>query len=438
MGKKFVVPVFIVCILLITALYQASAQHQPTITKQSIDPSANAGWEEVGIGSAAGGGISNNAGKSAWPSMFIDDYDDVFVSWNDDTTGVDQIYLLRWNGAWWGEYGGASASGGGVSNNVGKSVAPDVTIGPFRDGVCVAWRDWSSGYAETYFDCTFFGNGEWNGGMNGGGISNQQGESLSFPSAVYTGNTHPIPFVAWNESDGNDQEIYLYSIVWGEGSYVTNLSNNSGDSWSPSVIPGTIAWHDHSNNENAAEIYIRRYNGDEIGQNSASDGGISNTPGQSGSPSLVANNYNQLFVAWEDNTNGNYEIYVRHWNGYQWSELGTGSASGGGISNNPGDSLRPRVALDPDGIPYVAWYDNSSGNYEIYARRWNGLTWEEVGYGSATGGGISNNAGASGYLDLAIDSNGIPYVAWDDDSNGNQEIYVRRYSGQSPPTPTNT
>jgi PKD repeat protein len=52
--------------------------------------------------------------------------------------------------------------------------------------------------------------------------------------------------------------------------------------------------------------------------------------------------------------------------------VGAGSATGGGISDNSGDSYFPSVAIAPDGTPYVAWHDNSGGDYEIYVRRWVG------------------------------------------------------------------
>jgi hypothetical protein len=110
-----------------------------------------------------------------------------------------------------------------------------------------------------------------------------------------------------------------------------------------------------------------------------------------------------------------------------WQEVGAGSASGGGISANDGDSGIPSVAVAPDGRPYVAWEDDSSGDYEIYVRRWNGSIWEEVGSGSASGGGISDNDGNSWCPSLAVAPDGRPYVAWHDNSGGDWEIYVRRW-----------
>ena len=55
--------------------------------------------------------------------------------------------------------------------------------------------------------------------------------------------------------------------------------------------------------------------------------------------------------------------------------------------------------------------------------------WEDVGPGSASGGGISNTVSYSEYPSLAIGPNGLPVVAWQDNSGGNREIYARRYAG---------
>ena len=110
-----------------------------------------------------------------------------------------------------------------------------------------------------------------------------------------------------------------------------------------------------------------------------------------------------------------------------WQEVGTGSATGGGISDNDSQSSFASVAIAPDGTPYVAWSDDSSGDYEIYVRRWNGSTWEEVGTGSASGGGISDNTGDSYNPSMAIAPDGTPYVAWHNNCDGDDEIYVLRW-----------
>ena len=80
--------------------------------------------------------------------------------------------------------------------------------------------------------------------------------------------------------------------------------------------------------------------------------------------------HNYIPIVWQDDTDGDWEIYVRWWNGSYRAEVGGGSASGGGISDNGGDSSRPWVAIALDGTPHVAWYDDSAGDEEIYVLRW--------------------------------------------------------------------
>ena len=211
------------------------------------------------------------------------------------------------------------------------------------------------------------------------------------------------------------------------------ISDNSGESVDPSLAIGpdgtpVVAWTDTTSGN--SEIYLRRWNDTawvELG-GSATGGGISNTGIESGFPSLAIGHDGAAIVAWFERGVKYIDIYLRRWNGAAWVELG-GSATGGGISDNSGDSSRASLAIGPDGAPVVAWHDDSFGDDEIYLRRWDGAAWVELG-GSATGGGISDNSGDSTWLSLAIGPDGTPVVAWHDHSGGNREIYLRRWNGE--------
>jgi len=126
---------------------------------------------------------------------------------------------------------------------------------------------------------------------------------------------------------------------------------------------------------------------------------------------------------------------VRRWNGSNWEEVGPGSAIGGGISDSDDDTWCPSLAIALDGTPYIAWHEWTrpyTFPLEVYVRRWNGSNWEEVGAGSASGGGISDNSGESYAPSVAIAPDGTPYVAWYDSSGGDDEIYVRRWGEPTP------
>jgi len=407
---------------------------------------SNAGWEEVGTGSASGGGISDNSGASRYPSMAIAPNGTPYVAWRDDNGGNGEIYVRRWNGSSWEGVGTGSASGGGISDNSGSSAFPSVAIAP--DGTPhVAWQDYSGGgdyeiYVRRWSGSTWEEVGL--GSASGGGISDNSGGSYAPSVAIAPNGT---PYIAWEDASGGDREVYVRrwnGSIWeeiGTGSASGGgISDNSGDSWFSSVAitpDGTpyVAWQDDSGGDN--EIYVRRWNGstwEEVGLGSASGGGISNNSGGSYAPSMAIAPGGTPYIAWEDWSGGDAEIYMRRWNGSGWEELGAGSASGGGISNNNDSSFDPSVAIASDGTPYVAWEDFSGGDGEIYVRRWNGSGWEEVGAGSATSGGISDNSGGSYNASAAIAPDGVPYVAWEDWSSEDTEIYVRRFTGGVGPT----
>ena len=400
-------------------------------------------WHEVGPDSACAGGISDSNGNPYDVSMAIAPDGTVYVVWEDNSSGNYEIYTLCWKGSNWEEVGADSATGGGISKNSGDSRYPHATVAP-DSTFYVTWYDNSSGNREIYVR-------RWNGTIweevgtgsaSGGGISKNSGVSW-FPSIAIA--LDGTPYVTWSDdSDGNDYEIYVRrwnGTIWeevGTGSATWGgISNNNYGSSQPSIAiasDGTpyVAWYDWSYYQ--PEIYIRRWSGsgwEEVGAGSASGGGLSDSVVfDSLNPSVAIALDDTPYVVWEEYTiGGGMEIHILHWNGSGWEEVGTGSASDGGISDNSGHSKYPSTAVAPDGTLYVAWYDDSSGNQEIYILRWNGSSWEEVGFGSAIDGGLSDNSGASKRPSVAIASDGTPYVAWYDDSSGNREIYVRRWEG---------
>ena len=93
----------------------------------------------------------------------------------------------------------------------------------------------------------------------------------------------------------------------------------------------------------------------------------------------------------------------------RWAEL-AGSASGGGLSGDPGQSIEPSVVADAAG-PYVAWSDNRNGNFEIYVARHTAAGWQELA-ASARDGGVSSTASHSRQPRIALDVDGSPLVTW--------------------------
>jgi len=91
----------------------------------------------------------------------------------------------------------------------------------------------------------------------------------------------------------------------------------------------------------------------------------------------------------------------------QWEPVGNGdiSAGAGGYM---------KLAIDNRGNPYVVYVD-SVNNSKVTVKKYDETTdqWEPVG----SNGVVS--AGMAAYSSIAIDSNGTPYVAYEDTNNGN-------------------
>jgi len=375
------------------------------------------------------------------PSLAIAPDGTPYVAWFDSSGGDWEIYLRRWNGSSWEVVGSGSASGGGVSDNAGGSYNPSLAIAP--DGnVYLAWTDTTYGVGQIYV--LRWNGSSWqtvgSGSASGGGISNTASGSW-VPSLAIA--PDGMPWVAWEDYSSWNGIAEIYIRRWSGSSWETvgsgsasggGISNSSGESYDPSLTiapdgSAFVAWEDY--NVTDKEIYVRRWNGSswaDAGSGSASGGGMSDNAGDSRFPTLAAAPDGSVYIAWQDRSSGENEIYVLRWDGSVWQEVGAGSASGRGVSDNAGHSWLPSLALDSDGTPYVSWEDHGGWNAEIFVRFWNGSSWATVGAGSASGSGISDNAGRSVDPSLAIGPNGTPYIAWEDDTHGGWEIYAKHYA----------
>ncbi len=329
-------------------------------------------WAELG-GSASGGGIGRANGFYTH-SLALDSSNRPVVAWDDDSSGNSEILVKVWDGSSWIERGG-SGGAQGISSNSGASYNPSLRLDSF-DNPVIAWNDGTSGNFEIYLK-------RWSGSAwielgasaTGGGISGFAAPSLR-PSLALDSTGNPV-------------------VAWGEN----------------------------------GEIYLKRWNGAawvDIG-GSAADGGISATAGSSLHPSLALDSSDRPVVAWRETTDGNDEVYLKRWDGANWVALG-GSATGGGISANSGNSRTPSLRLDGAQNPSVAWWDTTSGSGKVYFKRWDGANWIELA-GSASGTGVSNPSATSNDASLALDPYGNPMIAWTEYAPGNAEVYLKRWNG---------
>jgi hypothetical protein len=416
-------------------------------------PPSTGTWAEVGTGSASDGGIGQAKfvypGGPASHSLALDASAHPIVAWTyEQDVHHGQIYIKRFDGADWLEVGPFSASWNvGISNTTTDSQWPSLSLDDY-DTPWVAWSEETATDWEIYVK--WFDASSWTGWGSGGGISDTPGDS-KFPSLAL--DSLGRPYVAWTEYVTSTTQIYVKRfdgsnwVEVGSGSASDGgVSTSAHGASDPAVALDDadtpyLAWQDSAATH--LDIYVRRFDGEnwvEAGTGSASGGGVSDTPTHNSRwPAMDLDSIGYPYVAWTEEDESWLpfpvdQVYVKRFDGTNWIEVGPDSANGPGISGSYYASWDPTISLDSSDTPYVAWYHYDGGNQQIYLRRFDGETWVEVG-GSASGGGISNTTGpggsGTGYSRqpaLAIDGFGTPYVAWGESISFEMYVYVRRFA----------
>jgi hypothetical protein len=140
-------------------------------------------------------------------------------------------------------------------------------------------------------------------------------------------------------------------------------------------------------------------------------------------------------LVWEETKDGNREIYLRERSSETWGPEMR-------ISDDPGESSHPSVAtatgidFDPTsglGLPLVlvVWQDDRDGNLEIYSRHFDFDGWTEERRVTDDPANSRFPSCTADYLNCSDVVSSVHSVAWQDDRDGNDEIYLARGSSGS-------
>jgi Bacterial Ig domain len=251
----------------------------------------------------------------------------------------------------------------------------------------------------------------------GGSLNVGSGEAYTPSLVVLNGDT---PIVAWSEFDGSDSKIYVKwwstsDLVWYY--YGTaNSINTAGSAFNPSLALGSngipfLAWSE-SNIITTNNIYVKYWDGAQwsIYGSGGLSADISIDPG-SARPSLQLTNTNTPVVTWQGfETSSN--IYVKHCDSSDgvWTPYG-----GTSMVEGSEDSDNPALAVDNSDSPVVVFRKEG----KIYARRWNGSSWVLLAN--------ELNATGDGYNPAIVIDGDIPVIAWEGFDGTSYSIYVKRY-----------
>jgi len=136
-------------------------------------------------------------------------------------------------------------------------------------------------------------------------------------------------------------------------------------------------------------------------------------PGQDVMRTAVAvDGRKRVWVIWSASRNGNFDLYARRYEGGKWSPEMR-------LSVDAGPDLNPVAATEAGGRVWLAWQGFRNGNLEILVAVQNGdrFTREEV---------VSVSPGSDWDPAIAAAANGEVAVAWDTYDKGDYDVYFRR------------
>ncbi|MBI4909109.1 MAG: exo-alpha-sialidase [Acidobacteria bacterium] len=138
---------------------------------------------------------------------------------------------------------------------------------------------------------------------------------------------------------------------------------------------------------------------------------------------LAQDRLGRIWVVWSEQQNGNFDLYARAFDGKAWSKSER-------ITNSPNSDINHVMASDAAGNIYLAWQSARNGNFDIYFRVLREGKWgPEIA--------VSTDPANDWEPTVAIAPNGAVAVLWDTYANGNYDIAMRTYfRGQfGPPVP---
>jgi hypothetical protein len=131
----------------------------------------------------------------------------------------------------------------------------------------------------------------------------------------------------------------------------------------------------------------------------------------------------QLYVAWTERTiAGNALLYVKRWNGSNWSPLG------GPLNrdSNSGWAFHPRLVADETRI-YLSWEEQSELGKpsQLYVTKWDGQRWSSLGDAL----NIDSSQGTAAHSSMTVRQH-APIVLWNEVRMGQlQQTYGKSWDG---------
>jgi len=369
-------------------------------------------------------------GQQLHPVIVSDGSSGAIITWQDLRGAAYDIYAQRMN-----TNGVAQWAAGGlvVCNATGNQTDPRI-ISDGAGGAIIVWSDRRNGANYDIYAQRINASGAPQWTANGVVVCTAADDQTD-PTITTDGSGGVI--ITWDDfRSTNDTDTYVQRInssgavqYTGNGVPVCTATDNQ---FVTSLIPnGTGAaiafWYDHRNGLDN-DIYAQRINN--IGGVSWAANGVAvcSATGDQDAPTAITDGSGGAIVTWEDFRGSDYDIYAQRIqsNGaVQWT------ANGVSVCTATNDQSYPTIVLDGAGGAIISWYDGRNGpGPDIFAQRINGAgasQWTSDGVAICTATGSQDNPV------MVDDGLGGAIIAWNDNRNGDPDVYARRVNASGAP-----
>jgi hypothetical protein len=298
--------------------------------------------------------------------------ENLYVVWRDMRDKAEgEVYFKssKDNGSTWGE-------DTRLTNDDKKSALPTITVA--GETVYVAWEHYEP-KCSVHFRRSLDGGETWSKSIQ---ITGQQEEG---GPALAVGDGGVLHFVYASQKDSDETNGYNWELYH-------RMSEDQGKSWNDPVrltydkigdsrfpvlaaSSGTlhVVWWDDRNDtsiphfgyppinpeaDHNFEIYYKRSS--DNGVTWETDVRLTTAKGVGRAPAVISS-VDDVYIAWQDNRDGNEEIYFK-------------SSQDGGMSWSADERLTedlavsqsPSIAIDSVGNRHVTWSDKREGSYQVY------------------------------------------------------------------------
>ncbi len=266
---------------------------------------------------------------------------------------------------------------------------------------------------------------------------------------------HPYLFAVFTDTRDAKQHIYLQKLAYNSTSgkyekllandvkitnYVTSLdikAQNAIIKTSPKDNSVWVVWDDESAGAGDNNVYLQQINtstGAPTGTRYTVNRNVpvgSAPPGtKQMDPDIEIDHDGNIYIVWEDNRSGNWDIYMQKKDGTSGNFLAQ-DRKVNDDDESANEQLNPKIVADGDmegtansNNTYVVWQSNHNGDFDVYIQKYSK---------NVTKNGDTKKVNDTDALDqyepdVAYDGSSSIYVAWTDERNSEPDIYFQKLS----------